>query len=76
MDADVKARIEASLLKSEFPDTSIRWIPIELDQCSRAPRRPSEVVGRLVGRPKWADRAPAEFRSGLESMQVTPIATL
>jgi glycosyltransferase involved in cell wall biosynthesis len=36
----------------------------------------SEVVGRLVGRPKWADRAPAEFRSWLESMQVTPIATL
>jgi lipopolysaccharide biosynthesis glycosyltransferase len=52
MDADLKARIEASLRKSEFPDASVRWIPIELDQISDLrvanPHLSALAYGRLL----------------------------
>lgn len=33
----------------------------------------SEILGRMLGQPKWGDEAPAEFRAWLESLGFTPI---
>jgi glycosyltransferase involved in cell wall biosynthesis len=42
---------------------------------SGTPAARAEIVGRLAGRLKWQYRAPAEFRSWLESVGVMPIKT-
>jgi len=35
----------------------------------------SEVVGRLMGKPKWTDAAPDEIRQWLESLELGPVAS-
>ncbi len=35
----------------------------------------SEIVGRLLGRPRWIDTAPVEFRLWLESRNLGPVFT-
>jgi hypothetical protein len=35
----------------------------------------SEVVGRLMGKPKWTDAAPDEIRLWLESLELGPVAS-